>query len=639
MGVDKNSRKSLKSSKNEFIKILLIFFFVFILWVIFAINAGNISKLWSGLNDKSGSLTGEAVVTSCVWSGKSYAIGTIFWDSETTADKYVGCKFCNTDGSKTQLSSCQQTSANGDCRVFWQRNKDGLNFVGSNNTVGFASSVNDKRFVCLNNIFYECGWELNDSTLATKKAEGNVVGSYKCDLANKQWISNSLTCTPNCSCSNNVCVGNNCSDGCGGFCQGSKSAICPSSLNVACGVLINSTNECGTCPEKGTFCESGKECINNSCLTSTTSVYYCNGIKPQLGSGTIIGLNYSNTQLTWQYDNTISAYNNGLTSLTACKWKCAVGYTNVTNASFNGCIVGIGDCNTNIGCKNYSIANAGNVSGNCQSGYSCYACNSGYSWNSNTKECRLSVAEGTWSRIVLVENKNALAGYRDTLGLNEAFQIIVLEDYHYVAVVNISSTKATINVSSTPQQRIFEIGNESKFDLDSDGVYDLSVKLNSISSNVASLTIKVLEQSTSATSAADTSQIDSSDTGIDTQTDDSTDEGLTSDAQTSGSGWLVWVLVIMVIAVIGAIVFVYFKKFKNKNSQPKTGMPPAPMPPRTGFPPSMPPAGFNRPAIPSSAPKPGMPVNPNFKPVMPMQRPNMPLPVKPGIPPAKPAGK
>ena len=63
----------------------------------------------------------------------------------------------------------------------------GVTFTGVNNTVGLSNG--DSRFYCLNNNFYECGWESNNPAFATKATDGQVVGNFKCNLNSKSWTS------------------------------------------------------------------------------------------------------------------------------------------------------------------------------------------------------------------------------------------------------------------------------------------------------------------------------------------------------------------------------------------------------------------------------------------------------------------
>lgn len=75
------------------------------------------------------------------------------------------------------------------------------------------------------------------------------------------------------------------------------------------------------------------------------------------------------------------------------------------------------------------------------------------------------------------------------------FKIDNLE--HYVGVVALTASQATINVSSSPQQAVFNIGDEKKFEVTNDTYYDISVKLNNIISSKANVTIKSIHEAIS----------------------------------------------------------------------------------------------------------------------------------------------
>ena len=66
-----------------------------------------------------------------------------------------------------------------------------------------------------------------------------------------------------------------------------------------------------------------------------------------------------------------------------------------------------------------------------------------------------------------------------------------------------TSTTATINVSSEPQQATLAIGDFRRFDVLDDDYYDLSVTLNSIESSKANLTVKSIHEEVTAETIAE----------------------------------------------------------------------------------------------------------------------------------------
>lgn len=106
------------------------------------------------------------------------------WNSAGVKFKDISLTYKNTFG---QGYTGMAIFPNGDC----QKNYWDTVYSGKNNVVGMSNADNlyvDGRFVCLNSQFYECGWELNEPNFAGKKTSGQVVGNWKCDLANKRWV-------------------------------------------------------------------------------------------------------------------------------------------------------------------------------------------------------------------------------------------------------------------------------------------------------------------------------------------------------------------------------------------------------------------------------------------------------------------
>jgi len=65
---------------------------------------------------------------------------------------------------------------------------------------------------------------------------------------------------------------------------------------------------------------------------------------------------------------------------------------------------------------------------------------------------------------------------------------------HFVGVITLGLSNAVIEVTSTPQQATLKVGENKKFDVDDNGYYDLIVKLNSILTNKASISIESINE-------------------------------------------------------------------------------------------------------------------------------------------------
>lgn len=66
--------------------------------------------------------------------------------------------------------------------------------------------------------------------------------------------------------------------------------------------------------------------------------------------------------------------------------------------------------------------------------------------------------------------------------------------YHHIGIVNLTNVTATINVSSKPQQKVFNISDEEKFDVNEDGYYDLLVRLDNITEEGAGIFIQGINE-------------------------------------------------------------------------------------------------------------------------------------------------
>ncbi|MBM3247360.1 hypothetical protein FJZ17_02365 [Candidatus Pacearchaeota archaeon] len=87
-------------------------------------------------------------------------------------------------------------------------------------------------------------------------------------------------------------------------------------------------------------------------------------------------------------------------------------------------------------------------------------------------------------------------GYFINLFNNGRVKISLLNETHYVGIVEMNTTAKTIkiNVSSETQQAVLAIGDERKFEVTGDNYYDILVKLNNVTSTKADLLIKTISE-------------------------------------------------------------------------------------------------------------------------------------------------
>ena len=123
------------------------------------------------------------------------------------------------------------------------------------------------------------------------------------------------------------------------------------------------------------------------------------------------------------------------------------------------------------------------------------------------------------------------------LAVKEKVTFKLGSEQHYVGIKALTASSANIEIASTPTQVTLTVGTETKRDLDNDGFYDISVKLNNITNNKADLTINYLHEAVSSTTTSTTTEGE-----IPTET--------TTQSKTIPS-WVIWVIVgIVVLAVL-----------------------------------------------------------------------------------------
>lgn len=101
-----------------------------------------------------------------------------------------------------------------------------------------------------------------------------------------------------------------------------------------------------------------------------------------------------------------------------------------------------------------------------------------------------------WTETKLVADADFVKGYTTRLSYRQRVKISIGGQDHYVGIVNLTSTKAVINISSDPQQVTLYIGDDAKVNLDGDDYYDIYIKLNSITNNTANVTVRSIFEKT-----------------------------------------------------------------------------------------------------------------------------------------------
>lgn len=136
------------------------------------------------------------------------------------------------------------------------------------------------------------------------------------------------------------------------------------------------------------------------------------------------------------------------------------------------------------------------------------------------------------------------------LAVKNRVQVKISGTTHSVGVLSISGTTVKIEVASDPQQADMTPGQTKKFDLDSDGYYDISVTVNSVTNGKASVSIVSIREAVpsapNAVAPADTTE---------STTDAASDSApeVTADATESKSNRM-WIAILIVVIVVVLIV-------------------------------------------------------------------------------------
>lgn len=135
---------------------------------------------------------------------------------------------------------------------------------------------------------------------------------------------------------------------------------------------------------------------------------------------------------------------------------------------------------------------AGNTGSSAQELFTTSACSSGGSSSGG-------VVTATWTNTYAISDEQFEQGYTKELGVKNRVKVRVTGsggaiETHYVGVKEITETVATIEITSDPVEVKLEIGEDAKVDVTEDGYYDIYVKLNSITSGKADITVQKISE-------------------------------------------------------------------------------------------------------------------------------------------------
>ena len=123
-------------------------------------------------------------------------------------------------------------------------------------------------------------------------------------------------------------------------------------------------------------------------------------------------------------------------------------------------------------------------------------------------------------------------------------------------IKDVSKTNARISISSETQEANLSVGEEKKFEISGDNYYDILVKLVSINSLKANLTITTLHEAIPANNTLIGNN--NSDSGV------INTAGTNKNGTMQTSNWSLWLIIVIVIIVVVAIIM--WTTMKKKGS-------------------------------------------------------------------------
>jgi surface protein len=114
------------------------------------------------------------------------------------------------------------------------------------------------------------------------------------------------------------------------------------------------------------------------------------------------------------------------------------------------------------------------------------------------------ITEDFWEKTLPIDETHLNTGVtqeysrksRVKVKMNSLNVCFLSPEEHSVGITYLTSNTATIGISSTPQEKTLNVGEEWKVEVNGDAFYDFYIKLNSIINNKANLTIKTINEPT-----------------------------------------------------------------------------------------------------------------------------------------------
>ena len=210
------------------------------------------------------------------------------------------------------------------------------------------------------------------------------------------------------------------------------------------------------------------------------------------------------------------------------------------------------------------IDNAGN-SGSASISLSTTACSSDSVTGSSGGATNTTTSNWTSTYYQNTKALSDLGEVNQVLAVKERLGVKVSSALHYVGVKTISSSSTVIEVTSTPQNATFRIGDTKEFEVTGDNYYDISITLNSIKSSKANISVSEVHTAMTQAQIATSNAAKSGSTTTTTTNTSSTQQNSSITSQPSSfvveaKKWMWWALGVLVVLIIAAVAWVIIRK-------------------------------------------------------------------------------
>ncbi len=153
-------------------------------------------------------------------------------------------------------------------------------------------------------------------------------------------------------------------------------------------------------------------------------------------------------------------------------------------------------------------------------------------------------------------------GYTKSLSVNSKLKMNISGEWHYAKLTEVTANSATIEVSSTPQLKTLLVGDLRKFDVNEDDYYDLSIKLNSVGSKKASVTVKSIYEKVTVASEEEEQEKE-------TRAEEKKTEDIEEKSEEKRNLTWLWVLIGVVIVVVIVLVILWIVDIRTIKKKSK----------------------------------------------------------------------